>query len=195
MKERQQNSTSHPIEFLLVSSTDSKTGLTGLSPTVNLSKDGGSFGLASGSVSEIGFGWYSLAGNSTDRNTLGDLLVHCSGAGADITDDKYTIVPWNPFDGGKLGLSGLPNTDVNGFVTLSSGNIAAIWGQTVDELTAIPQFPVTYGQMYTWIFERSHNLTKTTASGDYIYKTDGVTVLGSGQLFDDGVTFTRQKYV
>lgn len=195
MKERQQNSTTHPIPFLMVSSTDSKTGLTGLSPIINVSKDGGSFGLASGSVSELSFGWYSWAGNAFDRNTLGELAIHASGAGADITDEKYVIVPWNPFDGGKLGLSGLPNTDVNGFIQFASGQIANIWGQQIDELTSIPQFPVTYGAMLTWIYERSHNKTQTTGSGDYVFKNDGTTILGSGQLFDDGTTFTRLKYL
>lgn len=195
MKDRQQNSTNYPIHFLLVQSSDSKTPAVGLTPTVNLCKAGGNFYLASGTISEKGFGWYSVAGNSYDRDTLGELLVHCSGTGADVSDDRYTIVPWNPFDGGKLGLSGLPNIDINANIILSSGQIAAIWGQQVDELTAIPQFPVTYGDMFKWIYERSHNKTQTTGSGDYIFKNDSATILGSGQLFDDGVTFTRLKYI
>ena len=38
-------------------------------------------------MSEIGNGWYALAGNATDRNTAGDLLVHATATGADPADD------------------------------------------------------------------------------------------------------------
>lgn len=98
MRIRQINTTSRPISILLVSSTDHINGVTGLSPTVSLSKDGGAFALASGAVTEIGLGLYKLAGNATDRNTLGELNIHASGAGADPFDVTYTIVSWNPFD-------------------------------------------------------------------------------------------------
>lgn len=195
MKERQLNSTDHPITFLMVSSSDGKTGLTGLSPIINLAKDGGIFYLASGTVSEMNYGWYSLAGNSFDRNTLGELAIHASGAGADITDDKYVIVPWNPFEKNQ-GLNALSGIDTTlPTLTLISGVIENSWTNTQSELGNIPQFPASRNDMLTFQFERSHNKTQTTGSGDYIFKSDGTTILGSGQLFDDGVTFTRNKYV
>lgn len=195
MKDRQINSTDYPIHFLLVLSSDGKTPAVGLTPTVNLCKSGGTFYLASGTISEKGFGWYSLAGNSFDRDTLGELLVHASGANADVSDDRYFIVPWNPFEKnlGLNALSGL-NTQLP-ILTQISGVVENSWTNTQSELSNIPQFPASRSDMLTFQFERSHNLTKTTGSGDYVYKTDGVTILGSGQLFDDGTTFTRQRYV
>lgn len=109
MKQRQQNSTSYPITFLMIDSSDHITGKVGLTPTVTLSKNGAAFGAAAGAVSEIGGGWYALAGNATDLNTLGDLLIHATATGADPVDDRYCIVPWNPFDAVRLGLTALPN--------------------------------------------------------------------------------------
>ena len=76
-----QNQTSQPLVFLLVSSTDHITGATGLSPTVALSKNGSAFAAPAGAVSEIGNGWYKVAGNATDSNTLGPLLLHATATG------------------------------------------------------------------------------------------------------------------
>lgn len=81
----------------MIDSTDHIAGKTGLTPTVTLSKNGGSFAAASGAVAEIGNGWYSLGGNATDRNTLGELGIHATGTGADPYDEKYVIVPWDLF--------------------------------------------------------------------------------------------------
>lgn len=107
MKQRQQSSTSYPVTFLMVDSSDHITGKTGLTPTVTVSKNGSAFGSPSGAVSEIGSGWYALSGNATDRATLGDLLIHATATGADPVDDRYCIVPWDPFNATSLGLSNL----------------------------------------------------------------------------------------
>lgn len=97
IKVREQASTLYPINFLMVDNTDHVTGLTGLTPVVTLSKNGGAFAGAAGAVSEISNGWYSLAGNAVDRNTLGELLVHAAVAGADPFDIQYAIVSYDPF--------------------------------------------------------------------------------------------------
>lgn len=121
MKQRQQSSTSYLITFLMVDSADHVTGKTGLTPTVTISKDGAAFGSPSGAVSEIGNGWYALAGDATDRDTLGDLLIHATGTGADPVDDRYCIVPWNPFDATRLGLTAVPNA-----VAGATGGVAIV---------------------------------------------------------------------
>lgn len=91
MRRRAQNSTSHPILFFMADTSDHITGLTGLTPTVTLSKNGGSFAAAEGAVSEVGNGWYALAGNATDRNTEGALIIHATATGADPFDMDYEI--------------------------------------------------------------------------------------------------------
>jgi hypothetical protein len=96
-KLRKQSSTTYPQSFFMADSSDHVRGKTGLSPTVTLSKNGGSFAAASGAVTEIGNGWYSLAGNATDRNTLGEQLLHAEASGADDFDGQYSIVSYDPF--------------------------------------------------------------------------------------------------
>ena len=100
MRQRQQDSTMYPISFFMADSVDRVTGKTGLSPTVTLSKNGGAFAAASGAVSEIDNGWYRLAGNAGDRDTLGELIVHSEATGADPADLLAEIVSHNPFDAG-----------------------------------------------------------------------------------------------
>ncbi len=97
MRQRQQNSTMYPVSFFMADSVDRVTGKTGLSPTVTLSKNGSAFGAAGGAVSEIGNGWYRLAGNAGDRDTLGEVIVHADAAGADAADLLVEIVSHNPF--------------------------------------------------------------------------------------------------
>jgi hypothetical protein len=98
METRKQSTTDYPIVFFMVDSSDHITGKTGLSPTVTLSKNGGAFGAAAGSVSEIANGWYSLAGNATDRNTLGPLIIHATATGADSLEMKINIVAYDSFN-------------------------------------------------------------------------------------------------
>lgn len=90
--EVKQSTTTYALVFLMVDSTDHVTGKTGLSPTVTLSKNGGSFASPSGTVSEIANGWYKVAGNATDNATLGPLILHATGTAADPTDVVYTVV-------------------------------------------------------------------------------------------------------
>src|SRR4051794_6625912 len=79
-------STAYTLTFLMVDSTDHTTGKTGLTVTVTLSKAGGSFAAAGGTVTEISSGFYKIVLTTTDTNTVGDLAFHCTGAAADATD-------------------------------------------------------------------------------------------------------------
>jgi hypothetical protein len=108
--EVQQSTSTYPLAFLMVLATDHITGATGLSPTVAVSKNGGSFAAPSGAVTEIGSGWYKVAGNATDSGTLGPLLLHASAAVADPSDSMFVVVAYNPQDAVRLGLTALPNT-------------------------------------------------------------------------------------
>lgn len=138
-EERQQNSTAHPNLIYMISSIDHVLPLTGASVTVTLSKDGGSFVPAVGAVSEIGNGWYSLAGNATDRNTLGPLALRATATNADDYAALITIVPWDPFDGTRLGLVSLPNAAAGATggldCTVSLGGTASAGGNTSITLT------------------------------------------------------------
>ena len=81
-----QSSTECVLLFFLTLSSDHISPATGLSPTVTLSKNGGAFASPSGAVSEIANGWYKVAANATDTNTLGPLALHASVSTADNCD-------------------------------------------------------------------------------------------------------------
>lgn len=90
-----QSQTAEPIVFLMVDSTDHVTAKTGLSPTVVISKNGGAFGTPAGAVTELGLGWYLVAANATDTDTLGPLIVHATAAACDPVDLLYQVVKQN----------------------------------------------------------------------------------------------------
>lgn len=79
-------STAYTRMFLLVQTADHITGLTGAAPTVTLSKAGGAFGAAAGSVTEVSSGWYKIALSTVDTGTLGDLAYHVTAGSGDPTD-------------------------------------------------------------------------------------------------------------
>jgi hypothetical protein len=79
-------STAYTRMFLMVQSADHVSALTGASPTVNISKAGGSFSAAGGTVTEVANGFYKIALTTTDTGTLGDLAYHITAASGDPTD-------------------------------------------------------------------------------------------------------------
>jgi hypothetical protein len=107
--EIQQGQTAHPLLFLLIDETDHISGLASASPTVTISKNGASFGSPAGAVAEISAGWYKVAADAGDADTLGPLLLHATATGADDCDELFRVVAYNPDDATRLGLAALPN--------------------------------------------------------------------------------------
>jgi len=121
----QQSTTQSSLVFLLVQSADHISGLTGATPTVTLSKNGGAFASPAGAVTEISNGWYKVAGNATDTNTLGPLVLHADATGADPCDLIVAmVVAYNP-QNANLGLTNV------------SSNVVQIAGAAVN--TAVAQ--------------------------------------------------------
>jgi hypothetical protein len=103
----QQGDTAHPIDVLLTSSTDHITGLTGATPTVTRSKSGGAFAAITGTVAEVGNGVYKITPAAGDVDTLGELALHVTAAGADPADLLRQVVAFNPYAVANLGLTDL----------------------------------------------------------------------------------------
>lgn len=96
----QKDQTAVPLLFFMLDSTDHLTGKTGLSPTVTISKAGGSYNAPSGAVAEIANGLYKVAANATDANTMGPLALHATAAGADDCDCIFLVVGYDPYGSG-----------------------------------------------------------------------------------------------
>jgi hypothetical protein len=88
--------TTQPLPFLLILSSDHITGATGKTPTVTICKTGGGFATPAGAVTEIASGWYQVAANAADANTLGPLLLHATASGCDPRDAEFSVVNYNP---------------------------------------------------------------------------------------------------
>lgn len=109
------------IPFLLTSASDNVSPITGLgaAPVVTISKNAASFAAAGGTVSEIGNGWYALAATTGDAGTLGALLLHATGTGANPTDDEHQVV---------LDLPGATVSSVTGAVGSVTGAVGSVTG-------------------------------------------------------------------
>lgn len=137
---RKQNQTAHPLQFLMVLTSDHLTGATGKTPAVKLSKNGATGAAPAGAITEIDAtnnpGWYQVAGNATDSNTLGPLILSATAALCDPTDGDFQVVAFDPDDAVRIGLTALPNVTANasgGLPTIDaslrvSANVTAIGG-------------------------------------------------------------------
>ncbi len=85
-------STTPTVLFLLVSNVDDKTAVTGATPTVTLSKNGGAFAAATNPAVEISQGFYKLALTATETNTLGPLAIVATATDADVWRDIHEVV-------------------------------------------------------------------------------------------------------
>jgi hypothetical protein len=72
--------------FKMIASSDHISAKTTASPVILLSKAGGAFATAGGTITEVSNGWYKIALTTTDTNTTGDLAYYITGSSADDTD-------------------------------------------------------------------------------------------------------------
>lgn len=134
----QQSTAVLPIVFgPVVLSSDHITPVGDLHTTiaVTISKNGSAFAAPAGAISFVGNGYFAIAANATDSNTLGPIVVNATVATADPFDDTFMVVAYNPLSATNLGLSALPTANPNaanglptfgtgaGQINLSSGNV------------------------------------------------------------------------
>ncbi len=117
-----QSTTAYVIPFVLVSSSDHISGLTGKagSVTVKLSKNGASGVSPSGTITETDAtnlpGHYYITGNATDSGTIGTLDLYAKDAASDPVSMPAVaqIVAFDPTDAAALGLSRLTSLTFTG---------------------------------------------------------------------------------
>jgi len=114
------------VPFFMVDSTDHISPKTGLTPSVQISKAGGTFAAAGGTVAEIGNGWYKITLSTTDTNTLGALSFYITATGADPVSFHIQIVAFDPESSTNLGLS-MIDTNVSTRAPASTALSNAIW--------------------------------------------------------------------
>ena len=91
------NGDTRPILFFMAQSSDHVSALTGATPAVTISRNGGVFAAPAGTVTEVGNGWYKLTPAEGDATTNGALLLHATATGGDPTDVKAQVVAFDPY--------------------------------------------------------------------------------------------------
>lgn len=173
------SSTEMPLIFNLVSSTDHVTPLTGATATVVISKNGASFGSPSGSVSEIGDGWYEVAANATDTGTKGVLIVHATATGADASDTRYLVVAYDPLTTGAGGVVTVGTG--TGQLNPSSGTLTGVGLAATQTGVTIPTVTTVTNQL------SAATVATATAADILVTPADLIATNGSNQVVSSSV--------
>lgn len=104
-----------------VDGVSAETALTISQADVRLSKNAGTFAQKNdtATASHMENGYYSVALNATDTNTLGRLHVAVAGAGALPVAVEYTVVPANVYESLVTGSEFLETTGLRADFTIS----------------------------------------------------------------------------
>lgn len=187
----------------MVQSSDHITGLTGATVTVTLSKAGGAFAAAGGTVTEISSGWYKIALTTTDTNTLGDLAFHCtatSGDPTDFSDQVTTQILGDTLTANTTQVSGVAQT--GGDIIAAVSNIA-VTGAALNAVAAGATYTTgtsTGGYTNTFTADGVYDSVADSAGTiDFYYQfslgSTGQTAVGSDWLgYVVGVVNTIKVY-
>jgi hypothetical protein len=126
-------STNRNTTFFMTSSSDHRSGVTGLMQddfAFKCSKDGGTFATFSPAVTELASGWYTIILDQTRTNTLGDFVLHITATGCDPHDEVFQVVSELPGQLSEDGILGVWNQTASG---LDMGSLGQLVGSNLDE--------------------------------------------------------------
>jgi len=152
------NGDTRPILFFMAQSSDHISALTGATPAVTISRNGGAFAAPAGTVAEIGNGWYRLTPAGGDATVNGVLLLHATATGGDPADVKAQVVGLDPY-------TTAPTLDA-----IQDG----VLNQALTESYAANGQPATLAQLLYGVAAMMGNVTQTGAILT-ANKLDGVT--------------------
>jgi hypothetical protein len=122
-------STAANITVLVIATADHYTGLTGATLTIYASKAGGTPAAITPTVTELDAtnakGVYKLALTTAHTNTLGELQLHITAAGADQADFKWQVATYLPGEAATLQADQAVNTTKIGGTTQTARDIGA----------------------------------------------------------------------
>ena len=124
-------STATNVMVFMTDSADHIAGKASLTLTITASKDGAAFASITPTVTDRGSGWYNLALTTSHTDTLGDLVLHITGTGADPSDVPSRVVA------GALDADVSTRLAASGYTSPANSDIAAIKAKT-DNLPSDP---------------------------------------------------------
>ena len=114
------------IPILLVDATDGYTPETGITtPTIKVSKNGGTQATGTGTFTEIGTGQYYYEFASGEVDTLGWVTFNLQKAGCRDYNAIIQVMAYDAMDAVRLGLTALPNANAasaGGLLTSGTGS-------------------------------------------------------------------------
>lgn len=129
-------STARNLMVFLTDSTDHVSGLAGATLTITLSKNGAAFASISPTVTDRGNGWYNIALTSSHADTLGDLVLRATAAGADPIDLREQVFAGLP--GESVTVSSIANDAITAAAIATSAVTEIQSGlATAADLTAV----------------------------------------------------------
>lgn len=172
------------------------TGLTIAQADTRLSKNDGTFAQKneSSSATHKEAGYYSVALDTTDTNTLGVLVVAVNKGGALPVWQNLMVVSANVWDS----LFGADQLLVE-VDAVSSGTLDAIADAVLDEALVEPVTVFAWGaatlrNVLAWLGALARNKTTQTATVTTLRNADDDATIATSDVDDDGTTFTRDEW-
>lgn len=172
MYRRYQQSTSRVAMLKVFLSSDHVTAATGKTVAIVLSKNGGAFAnpnAGATNATEVSNGWYKVTLDTTDTNTVGDLVVRGTAASCDDAEQAGEV------------MTGVQQTG-DAYAALTGAQAEP--GQGAPAVNASPVAKISY------LYKAWRNKKTQTASTFSLFADDASTVDQKATVSDDGTTFT-----
>lgn len=172
---RLQQSASRVVMLKLFLSSDHVSVATGKTLAIVISKNGGAFAnpnAGATNATEVSNGWYKVTLDTTDTNTVGDLVVRGTAASC---DDSEQIC------------------QVQAGVEQTGDNYAALTGNRAEPAQGNPAASTSALVKIDNLHFGLRNEIRQTGSNTKWMGDDGSTVVWKATVSDDGTTFTKGK--
>ncbi len=163
--------------------TDGVTEETALSPTVNLSKNGGAIAPRNSAtaITHDANGWYEVELDTTDTDTLGRLQAYFRDPATHLPVwAEFSVLPAQVYDSLVLATDKLQVDVVEGSAAVSEPSAGA------------PQATPTITQLLAWLYAVSVNKLTSSSSLQTLHNSAGTSIAKS-TLTETGTLFTRDR--
>ena len=170
---RLQQSTSRVVMLKVFLTSDHITAATGKTVAITISKNGAAFAnpnAGATNATEVSSGWYKVTLDTTDTNTVGDLVVRGTAAACDDSEQVLNVE------------SSVAQT----------GDSYAILNSAHAEPTGVPAADATLPNKIGFMFMAFRNRVDVTATKKQFYD-DGGAVEFEKDLSDNGTTYTETE--
>lgn len=153
-------STAYTVMMKLFDSSDHVSAKTGATVAITISKAGGAFGnpnAGASNATEVSNGWYKFALDTTDTNTLGDLVIRGTASGADAVEQVMQVV--------SATTGGASNLDA-AISSRSSHAAADVWSVGTRLLSAGTNIVLAKGTGLTGLNDIAAGAAMTLTSGE-----------------------------